>query len=788
VVLRHDQSAPGGTHFLDAPGSAERPEELNDDHGWSPDVVEESDHLGSLMTKVRREIERKLENGSILDQKMMGDITNTKYTQHRCCRSLSPLGEDMKRWDVVTVMLLGFTALVTPFEIAFLETSIDGLFFVNRVVDLGFLWDLIINFRLAYMDDVGQYQFDPAKIRLHYLKGWFCLDFVSLIPWDCISMLVKASSASGSSTAASSSDLKMLRLLKILKLTKMVRILKSARVFKRMQTDLGINNTNKQLIKYLFLIIAAMHWTACGWGMVATYSETVVITDASAYYDNSTDTTRRILKGASGTTTATSSGDGNDSWIRRFEDRENEGERLPIADVFALCLEYALAVMCMGYATVAPETSAERWFSLCMMLFAGSVYAYVIGGICSAVAAEDGAALEFKENMDTLMLFFRNISLPEELKMRAYEYLNYCENMFRDESHRDVLMLMPPSIRGDICIHQHSKLVHQIPFFQKCFMATGAGKGQSQEQTKLLSIICLKLSQKAYPPREVVYLRNDPATDVFIITRGVVKISGGFIKVPQYLSAGQNFGSDMLMTPEPQRVHAVKSVSFSTHAVLAAEDLFELQESKAYLFEIASKSMRLHRNILKCAYTMQKFGRMVRREVKKEIEEMSCTKEEAVASVTARYHSIIHSDGSNDENGKNRLLAEKLASRMALATPKGPPARSLPSRAEANEAKEEAHSAASLLRQTKIAVNGSEKDRVTADELGGLMADASTMPLTELFELQQKVLAQSAEWAELEARLSSAIQLRVTKEVDRLDRKAKSAASDNGKRRKSFAE
>ena len=45
-------------------------------------------------------------------------------------------------WDVVTALALGYTALVTPVEVAFLPTVpyelrwVDGLFLLNRVVDI----------------------------------------------------------------------------------------------------------------------------------------------------------------------------------------------------------------------------------------------------------------------------------------------------------------------------------------------------------------------------------------------------------------------------------------------------------------------------------------------------------------------------------------------------------------------------------------------------------------------------------------------------------------------------
>ena len=46
-----------------------------------------------------------------------------------------------RTWDIVTSVLLVFVAVVTPFELGFLETRIDtagglALFVVNRAVDL----------------------------------------------------------------------------------------------------------------------------------------------------------------------------------------------------------------------------------------------------------------------------------------------------------------------------------------------------------------------------------------------------------------------------------------------------------------------------------------------------------------------------------------------------------------------------------------------------------------------------------------------------------------------------
>ena len=53
----------------------------------------------------------------------------------------------MGLWDCATTLALIYTALVTPFEIALLEDSSIGLFVINRMVDLVFSIDVIVNVR-----------------------------------------------------------------------------------------------------------------------------------------------------------------------------------------------------------------------------------------------------------------------------------------------------------------------------------------------------------------------------------------------------------------------------------------------------------------------------------------------------------------------------------------------------------------------------------------------------------------------------------------------------------------
>ena len=55
---------------------------------------------------------------------------------------LMPGGRLLSKWDPLVIAALWFTAMVTPYEVALLETELNPLFFVNRAIDCIFLVDM----------------------------------------------------------------------------------------------------------------------------------------------------------------------------------------------------------------------------------------------------------------------------------------------------------------------------------------------------------------------------------------------------------------------------------------------------------------------------------------------------------------------------------------------------------------------------------------------------------------------------------------------------------------------
>lgn len=106
---------------------------------------------------------------------------------------VDPNSPEMKRWDLCSICLLSFVMVVTPYEVAFLETSLNVLFVINRIVDLFFISDMVLQFFLMYRDEEkGVLIKDQNQIIAEYMKCWLWIDIISVLPFDMISLLMKS--------------------------------------------------------------------------------------------------------------------------------------------------------------------------------------------------------------------------------------------------------------------------------------------------------------------------------------------------------------------------------------------------------------------------------------------------------------------------------------------------------------------------------------------------------------------------------------------------------------------
>lgn len=377
---------------------------------------------------------------------------------------------------------------------------------------------MIINFFLVYFDeDKGQWVNTRPEIARHYLSTWFMIDFISIIPIDIITLEIPQD-------GMDLDKLRLLRIVRLMRLMKLLRILRSARIFKRIQQQLGFTFATVALIKFIVAVGMIVHWIACLWnlteGLVANEYPSNWKQD-SAYFDETTST--------------------------------------PFATYLA-CVEVSIMFMVMSYGRFAPANVFESFIAIVSMLLAGSVYAYVIGSICSVVSMRDPATQEYQQTMDLLNSYMHEIKLPQVMKENLRSYFAYCRQLFRTKYYHQILEGMSPTLRGQVADHLHSQWIQKIPFFNA---------PSAEERYRFMIAVAVKLFPAVFAPNEKIFVVGDMADCMYIVQKGLVAGQG------HIYSKGRFFGEDMILQSSRRR-YEIRALTYIDLYVLSEADLYEI--------------------------------------------------------------------------------------------------------------------------------------------------------------------------------------------------------------------
>ena len=119
---------------------------------------------------------------------------------------------------------------------------------LTRVIDFLFLIDMMINFRTAFINDLGDEITCPKLIAINYLKFYFWMDLIATIPIDDLIALIYKHN-------------EMLQLFGVLKLGRLLKL-------KKIISYLNVVDEIKQilnLMKLIFFLVIYMHCFACCW-------------------------------------------------------------------------------------------------------------------------------------------------------------------------------------------------------------------------------------------------------------------------------------------------------------------------------------------------------------------------------------------------------------------------------------------------------------------------------------------------------------------------------------------
>jgi hypothetical protein len=110
------------------------------------------------------------------------------------------------------------------------NTDTGGLSYLDWTINILFAIDMVLRFFTAYIDDDSlELRDSKIDIATEYVKGWFFIDLISLIPFDLIFSYSNVNRITRLSRLG--------KISKIIRMIKMVRLLKIAKVHSKLMKN-----------------------------------------------------------------------------------------------------------------------------------------------------------------------------------------------------------------------------------------------------------------------------------------------------------------------------------------------------------------------------------------------------------------------------------------------------------------------------------------------------------------------------------------------------------------------
>uniref|UniRef100_A0A3Q2WZH8 Cyclic nucleotide-binding domain-containing protein n=1 Tax=Haplochromis burtoni TaxID=8153 RepID=A0A3Q2WZH8_HAPBU len=384
-------------------------------------------------------------------------------------------------WDWLILLLVIYTAILTPYSAAFLlndheDLGMQGCIYscsplnvVDLIVDIMFIIDILINFRTTYVNSNDEVVSHPVRIAVHYFKGWFLIDMVAAIPFDLLIY------RNGEET------------------TTLIGLLKTARLLRLVRVARKLDRYSEYGAAVLFLLMCTFaliaHWLACIWYAIGSVER-----------------------------------NGSIGWLHTLGDQlgKHFNGSIPgpsIKDKYVTALYFTFSSLTsVGFGNVSPNTNSEKIFSICVMLIGSLMYASIFGNVSAIIQRLYSGTARYHTQMLRVREFIRFHQIPNPLRQRLEEYFQHAWSYTNGIDMNAVLKGFPECLQADICLHLNRTLL------QNCKAFKGSTKG-------CLRALAMKFKTTHAPPGDTLVHAGDVLTALYFISRGSIEILRGDVVV-----------------------------------------------------------------------------------------------------------------------------------------------------------------------------------------------------------------------------------------------------------------
>jgi len=419
----------------------------------------------------------------------------------------------LEHWDILTMICLGWVAIVTPVQLSLIEPEFDVLCILNSLVDCLFFVDLVLQFFLMYPRK-GTYGYILehrwGRIVKRYLRTWFVVDLISIVPIDLIGIITKA---------ASMQRMKVVKFVRLMRLLKLARMLKASRLFRRIEVRMSISNASFALIKFICLLCLLTHWLANLWALTLVFVE---------------------------------ESDGVPRWIDGFLMKEDNVE-FKTKDspwkIYLHCLYFtSYTITSVGYGDIGPQNIVETVVCTFILIISGMSWVVVLGEVCGIISNMNPDEQMFRDSMDELNHMMEDRAVPREMRQRVRSFFLSKKTAQRRERHRKIIGAMSPGLQGYVVMELNRTWISKVRLLSNV-LRNAERSDFGYFFHAFIVDVSLSLTTAIHAQSEVFGVMNS----MYILVQGLVSSDTGARATSTFTServhsAGAVWGQDFLLS------------------------------------------------------------------------------------------------------------------------------------------------------------------------------------------------------------------------------------------------
>jgi len=315
-----------------------------------------------------------------------------------------------------------------------------------------------------------------------YLKGYFFVDFISVVPWDLMQDVLLISFDVGSSSNIGAAP----RMLKLIRLTRLTRLMKVHRLFKVLgKLSKNVPPTVLELTKLSVYTLLVVHYISCGFYYIAILE------------DN----------------------EGRHTWLDNYGNWPRLVDGLEFGHMGGVSQQPAFArylvaiywgfttITTVGYGDIVPITDNERMYSLLAMYAGIALMSVITGKLTTILSYFMQHKAQIQAQMQSVHTYCRYRQLPMDLRRSVVDYFGVRTQQRATCNEEKILSELSPSLKAQVVCYIFRDVIESVPFFRGC-------------DDLFLSEVISCMEPLLFAPADIIIKKGQLEPAMYVISKG----------------------------------------------------------------------------------------------------------------------------------------------------------------------------------------------------------------------------------------------------------------------------